>query len=239
MSKEAKALPPLSPFFNTGTPVSSPTAHQGRQRTHEHSVGSWPTHVYADVDLSMSFLRLTKSLTEGAKNLLSADTAIHSLLPPLSDHIHLSLSRPLMLSTNSKKDFVNQLRLRAQDHDRFEIAFDSLAVLTNDDNTRHFLVLEINEGASLLRNLVSSIDNLCVTHRLPPYYAEPRFHISLIWWLPSPELDQKEGWKEELEKKLEQTFGDEIRRIAPCEVKAVECKIGQEVINIQLRDSFT
>jgi hypothetical protein len=66
--------------------------------------------------------------------------------------------------------------------------------------------------------------------RLPTYYAEPRFHTSIAWWLPN--AAQNHDLIVKLEK-LEADYGADLRKHL-MDVDSIHIKIGKEVTSFSL-----
>ena len=79
-----------------------------------------------------------------------------------------------------------------------------------------------------LSDLTAAINDVLRKDHLPTYYAEPRFHTSLAWWLP-PAL----AMADEALEKLEDKYGKALREHA-LRVSSVKVKIGQDVTEVQL-----
>lgn len=98
---------------------------------------------------------------------------------------------------------------------RFKLTLASLSVLTNDEGSRSFLTCEVGFGygevsgddrrllyvlheilahsrptcdIQKLSSITASLNEVLRQNRLPSYYAEPRFHVSIAWWIPRPDL---------------------------------------------------
>ncbi|CED82817.1 upf0406 family protein [Phaffia rhodozyma] len=165
--------------------------------------------------------------------------------------LHVSLSRPLYLRADRKSAVEASLRDVVRTIKSFPLSFSTLSVFKNDDNTRTFLSIDVGAGFPELEVLTESLNKSLDKHHLPPYYTSPRFHTSIAWALltpssnPSSHLpkstlipsiqhdrsnkpDQKsfpsiEGIPPDLVKKLDEKFGDRIRKEGPWLVDEVVC----------------
>ena len=151
---------------------------------------------------------------------------MHSLIG--LESLHLSLSRPLQLYTSQRDGFRQAVTGAVRKQPPSTLSFAVLANLTNDDNTRHFLSVEIGYGHAELLSLVRSIDAVLTEFKLPVYYEEARFHVSVAWWLPHMGVDTVL-----LQEKLESLEMTALRRFK-LDVQTVEMKIGKDATQMPL-----
>ena len=82
-----------------------------------------------------------------------------------------------------------------------------------------------------LTALTESINSILEHNRLPSYYAEPRFHVSIAWWIP-PSLGSDSHPNEVLPastlRALEEQYGEVIRE-TELGVESVLLKVGKDV----------
>lgn len=91
-------------------------------------------------------------------------------------------------------NFFGSLReLLAASFSPFILRFSSDVVfLSNEDKTRWFACIVVtDEVHSFLFALVNKIDLCLKEFNLPVYYAEPSFHVSILWKLSEFTLDEK------------------------------------------------
>ena len=77
-----------------------------------------------------------------------------------------------------------------------------------------------------LADLTTALNEVLGKDHLPTYYSEPRFHVSLAWWLTDP--DRPDPDKAMLDE-LEHNFGKDIR----------EHKIQVDLLHIKIRNDVT
>ncbi|KIH89299.1 hypothetical protein SPBR_07464 [Sporothrix brasiliensis 5110] len=280
---KTSALPPLPRAFHDlyastvrTAPADDPSLHQGRQRAIPHVAGQWPSHLYiewfpqppehAHLSRLLDMLRaaLQGALQSGGGDDDDNDDAaplFHSFLTsdlgaPLP--LHISLSRPFVLTTAEKAAFVARLeaRVKASGVERFDVAFGGLDWFRSPDSARAFLVLRVVvEDRRRSRNepLVSLLEqcNKQVTDVGQPalYTKSPAvagddsdvdpasFHISVAWTLaPTTTLD---AWADA----TQQAYDDWQKQLRAGKdeppltfaVESIKAKIGNVVTDIPLR----
>ena len=67
----------------------------------------------------------------------------------------------------------------------------SYHILSNEESTRHFVSVTLHDHPILqpLFNLIKAIDNVSIRFQKEPYYADPKFHISILSMTSLPDLD--------------------------------------------------
>ncbi|OAA55229.1 putative protein family UPF0406 [Niveomyces insectorum RCEF 264] len=212
------ALPPLPPAFHDlyaatvrASPVDAPSLHQGRTRAIPHVAGQWPSHLYIEwFPTSAEHTRLT-TLLASVRAALGNDKGttgpdnrrIHSLLAsdlgaPLP--LHVSLSRPFVLTTSAKDSFRAALVASiAEAHVApFDLRFSGLCWYRSPDAARAFLVLRVAPTAAPpLIALLRRCNALVAGAGQPALYsggsgsgsvndadvAATAFHVSIAWTL--------------------------------------------------------
>ncbi|CUA68783.1 Eukaryotic translation initiation factor 3 subunit A [Rhizoctonia solani] len=189
-----RALPALDASLFTPSPIDDPSKHQGRKRTIPYVEGQFIAHVYVPIKLQGDFLALLRRIVGCAQ---SDTTAWHSLLEnvpattgeqtpssaSLSFRSHLSLSRPVPLRAHQRDGFRKEVRKAALERTQFVGSFAQLTTLTNEDQSRTFLCVEIGAGHNEFHALSQSLSAHLASLRQLPYYPQPRFHISIAWML--------------------------------------------------------
>jgi U6 snRNA phosphodiesterase len=217
------ALPPLPSAFHdlysstvrTST-QDDPALHGGRKRVTPHIEGNWPTHVYLEwhpkaaesevltgvVDAQLKTATSEDSSQgprkrngfgeDGVKSLLYSELGV-----PLP--LHISLSRPLVLRTEQRAAFLDQLKTSVQACGARAFTTRPIDVRwhPNEVGNRWFLVLglEKTDGGELPR-LLAACNQVAKVFEQPLLYAEDgrdggkasdKFHISIAWSLEPQE----------------------------------------------------
>ncbi|KAI2638546.1 U6 snRNA phosphodiesterase Usb1 [Xylaria nigripes] len=220
-------LPPLPPAFHdlyaSTVRVSAsddPALHQGRKRVNPHKVGNWPSHVYIEWHPSPAE---RQTLTHHLSNLQEALTSLTSPISLTSfltsdlgapQPLHISLSRPIVLSTSQKATFQSKLesQIRETGIAPFDLAAQGVEWHRTAESARSFLVLRVKapggDEKSLanpqLASLLGRINTVVMEFGQPALYAADNtsskggdasgnssdvhkaFHISIAWSFASP-----------------------------------------------------
>ncbi|KAI0466600.1 U6 snRNA phosphodiesterase Usb1 [Xylaria cf. heliscus] len=155
-------LPPLPSAFHdlyaSTVRVSAsddPALHQGRKRVNPHKVGSWPSHLYIEwhptpterATLTTLLSTLQSSLTSPAPPITPPPTITSFLTSDLGapQPLHISLSRPIVLSTSQKDPFLSTItsRIRSSGLAPFELTLLGVEWHRTAESARSFLVLRV------------------------------------------------------------------------------------------------
>ncbi|KAL6837765.1 hypothetical protein V8C40DRAFT_15339 [Trichoderma camerunense] len=257
-SSSESGLPPLPSAFHDlyastvrHSVVDDPALHQGRKRLIPHVVGNWPSHLYIEwhplADQHEKLVQLVCKVNEHIGNRAKLHNFLTSDLgAPLP--LHISLSRPISLSTSNKDVFLDKISsaLHASAVPQFSVSPKRLKWYKSPDSNRTFLVLQVassqasNSTGALsnpeLMRLLSACNDVVKSFDQPILYqtketdsADEAFHISIGWTLDLP-VD------EESNKALD-VFGDEdFQSIKSWKVSVpgVKVKIGNVVSHLPL-----
>ncbi|KAF2858792.1 hypothetical protein K470DRAFT_259501 [Piedraia hortae CBS 480.64] len=211
-----------------------PEMHNGRKRIVGHVPGNWPTHVYLEWMPSpeerhaLTDLIPAKRVSECTRG----SSYIYSLLVSdlnVSLPLHVSLSRPLVLRTEQKSAFLEQIEngIKLSVVNCFEATPTNLCWHPNEIGSRWFLVLQLRTSdQGELPKLLSVCNTVAERFGCPLLYQNgkqeqdnDKFHVSIAW---SPNARGACTASD---------VTDVITRISFSEVKV---RIGQEVSTIPL-----
>ncbi|KAF7299318.1 hypothetical protein MIND_00880800 [Mycena indigotica] len=232
-----RKLPTLSNTLSGPKHIDDPSQHQGRTRSTPHVDGQWATHIYAHVLPDSTFVKLVQHIIDAARTVVPS---LHSLVSPgqgedgpseQEPELHVSLSRPIFLRAEQREEFRNEVRKIAAGTSRFAASFARISSLTNDDNTRIFLVLEIGAGHPELSAFTNALTPLLQTIRQKEYYASPRFHASIGWALETTPTGSKiSAFPETLLPMLNERYSARLSATSSmCDIAEVGVRIGKMV----------
>ncbi|XP_063917753.1 uncharacterized protein LOC135133306 isoform X3 [Zophobas morio] len=174
--KRVTKLP--APNFIINNPeevVDDPSLHDGRIRSFAHERGNWVTYAYIPYESNEGLQRLMSLVTSVA---VPEDIELKCF-----QDLHLSLTRTVILRYHWIDSFVSTLRDNLSHFTKFIIMLDHLEVYTNEEKTRTFIGLQVKTGYDALLKLVHCLDNCLGEFKLPKFYENPSFHISIAWCL--------------------------------------------------------
>ncbi|THY87366.1 hypothetical protein D6C92_08084 [Aureobasidium pullulans] len=190
VNHEDDDLPPLPASFlnlySSSVRVSNtddPSLHHGRKRIVKHVEGNWPTHVYLEwlpsPNEHETLTRLLKTLPNSTVHSL-IETPLQVPLP-----LHVSLSAPLVLRTESKDTFLDDITEQLKSVVRslrqpIKVRPASLSWHGNEDSSRYFLVLRVQDpqqsqspsSLTLLNQLLLTSNRIAARHNQPQLYTK-------------------------------------------------------------------
>ncbi|KAG0137604.1 hypothetical protein HOY82DRAFT_547872 [Tuber indicum] len=254
-ASSSNSLPPLPSRFHDLYAVAprvgqqdDPSLHGGRKRSIPHIQGNWPTHIFIEWHLSRSEFDVLNGAYHTAST-ITATTGVRLESHLKSDlgseqPLHLSLSRPNILTTAQREGFLELLKDRL-DKTRikpFSVEFTGFEFVSNNDRTRWFFVLRATKGDDAqLPRLLQLVNHTFEAFEQPPLYTEngdklDGFHVSLAWSLTEPDKDVKAEVFEALKTHAcwDKIFGkSEVERLKLL-IDAIKVKIGNIVHIIEL-----
>lgn len=161
-------------FATSGTGskwMDDPAMHGGRQRSFDHEQGIWASlfYVYACDEECIKDLQQI------------AEAGAPFLLPIGKSQPHISLSRTLKCRFQWIKPLYTHIRQGVYAHKPFLVSFNRFAIYENDERTTVFLAVDVDLGQNELVELTKRVNLSLDLFRLPNYYTNPKFHISLAW----------------------------------------------------------
>ncbi|XP_055305183.1 U6 snRNA phosphodiesterase 1 [Sitodiplosis mosellana] len=157
--------------------------HNGRIRLFPHERGNWATYIYIHYPKTDFIVRLQNELLDQIKSTSTLETIeFHP-----NEELHLSLTRTVVLQHHWIDEFVRSVEQKLRNTNRFWINLSSIQIYCNDNQTRTFISLSFAEkntnSTQNLQNIVNQLDSCLKEFKLPSFYKEASFHVSLLWCL--------------------------------------------------------
>ena len=154
-------------------------------RAFAHVDGNWTGQVYINVDKSLPGLEAIVSACFAAVEPIILAAASSS---EPCDHWHVSLSKPFTLRFHQIEPFLIKLafylkRVRLL-LNTFLSIYPEYTILSNEDSTKSFLCIPIDDGDGSLKKLVDCVDSALGDFGQPRYFEHPIFHTSISTIFP-------------------------------------------------------
>ena len=172
--------------------------HKGRVRSFPHVPGQFATHVFMTVDPPPARETgiLLRRFLVGMKEFIPNFDVIYGETGEDNESLHLSLSRTVPITSPQIQPLVSALRQsltksRLGNPPSIRVGAPASA-LVNDEGTRTFLTLTATSshaGERPLLKLIDIVSRVFTRHGLPPYYSNPRLHVSVGWCLGEVSLE--------------------------------------------------
>lgn len=140
------------------------------KRSFPHVEGNWPSHVYVRLVLDERQVARCSALIKMAQARVGGQLELVPLFTAEKQELHLSLSRAFVLQYHQITPFVDRLRTALKWRKRYAVSFHGLLILVNDEHTRSFLALGMEQGKRETQTLLSAIDQEMKAWELPTYY---------------------------------------------------------------------
>ena len=179
--KVKQRLPPpkLPPQATTSNGASGASGdHQGRIRSFPHVEGNFPGYIFLKVDHANGLGSAADGVLRVARGLLGSGRALHAIDPP---EMHVSLSRTFAVRRHHIGPLVELLTQRLGDFSAFSMTLSGAKFYCNDEQTRTFVGIKVMDGADRVKELVLAVDRAMRAFKLPSYYSEADFHVSVGW----------------------------------------------------------
>ncbi|KAJ6638812.1 U6 snRNA phosphodiesterase 1 [Pseudolycoriella hygida] len=100
----------------------------------------------------------------------------------LIESLHISLTRTVVLQHHWIDQFTKTVKESLSDFKKFRLDFDKLSVYCNDECTTTFIAISVPDiYCTPLKNLVGRFNNCLREYKLPMFYEDPSFHVSILW----------------------------------------------------------
>ncbi|XP_044748014.1 U6 snRNA phosphodiesterase [Coccinella septempunctata] len=164
-------VPECMKKIDSPTWIDDPSEHQGRIRSFKHERGNWATFVYVPCESHNGITSLQESIIK----------CIPEVPIQKVEDLHLSLSKTVILKYHWIHPFMNSIKERISHYRRFVLTIGNLKVYCNEEKTRTFIGLEVTSAHDTLHALIKELDICLSEFKLPPFYQDPSFHISILW----------------------------------------------------------
>ncbi|EDS32020.1 conserved hypothetical protein [Culex quinquefasciatus] len=125
------------------------------------------------------------------------------------DNLHMSLTKTFVIRHHNITAFVEDIRNAVSGSKRFIVLPSNLAIYVNEEQTRTFLAVKIDETSFRpLEQLVDALDGCMREYKLPVFYQERSFHVSILWTLGN-QRDKLEGILPELDELFNAIYEEE------------------------------
>ncbi|KAG3119663.1 hypothetical protein PI124_g2155 [Phytophthora idaei] len=157
-------------------------------RAFPHVDGNWPSHVRIDIPVTQELRELARYAIKRAQGIVGDAVTLvpfeelglgEASSTGANNGLHLSLSRPFVLTYAQINGLVESLRAALKWQQRFNVTLRRALVLVNDDKTRSFLALRVAEGEQQFTQVLRCVDQCLSRFELPTYYKDPIPHVSI------------------------------------------------------------
>lgn len=164
--------------------------------------------------------------------------------------LHISLTRPFTVRSYERDEYVKiataQVHQLKENISSFPFTFSRIAYLSNDDASRHFMVLEVGSGREKLRSLSTALSTeLRRAFRAKVYYEEARFHASIACVMNmtsvSDDRIKLDAAPEPISSrlgtiidKIEDEWGAELRKCPPVWATRIGIQLGNRITYVDL-----
>ncbi|KAF5269886.1 hypothetical protein FQR65_LT05684 [Abscondita terminalis] len=206
------------------SPVDDPSLHNGRIRTFPHERGNWVTYVYVPYDST------DNTIIDSVMDLLT--TVSHLPFQPVNN-FHISLTKTVVLKHHWIDSFMQSVQDKLQSIKRFVIVFGSLTVYCNEERTRTFIAFQIISAHDTLMKIIEYLDDCLADFKLPAFYKDPSFHMSLASCVGDYENEIKMILPC-LNKTIEEIVMNNLQNSLYNYVNNLECKCGNKLFTFNL-----
>ncbi|KAG6977198.1 hypothetical protein JG688_00000604 [Phytophthora aleatoria] len=148
-------------------------------RAFPHVDGNWPSHVRIDIPVTQELRELARYAIKRAQGIVGDAVTLvpfeelglgEASSTGANNGLHLSLSRPFVLTYAQINGLVESLRAALKWQQRFNVTLRRALLLVNDDKTRSFLALRVAEGEQQFTQVLRCVDQCLSRFELPTYY---------------------------------------------------------------------
>ncbi|KAI8790388.1 U6 snRNA phosphodiesterase [Biomphalaria glabrata] len=207
--------------------IDNASEHDNRIRSFPHLEGNWAAHVYFPVpknEILEAFFQSVIQIFEPLE---------FKTLP----EYHISLSRTVAIRHHWIEPIVTSLREQMKLLKSSLSEMTALKLFTNDEKTRTFICIELSQDDTEFVQYVKAVDTCFLEFKLPVYYKNPSFHISIGWCLGNviPEVSED---KLLIAKEMLSNFIAENPELSVVLLQQVCCRAGNKLFAITLEEEF-
>ncbi|KAI8828975.1 U6 snRNA phosphodiesterase Usb1 [Chytriomyces cf. hyalinus JEL632] len=146
--------------------------------------------------------------------------------------LHISLSRTIFLKEFHIARFIQLLKTGISAHSSFDISLAKFNAYSNDDQSKHFLSIDVGAGSTQLEQLTTSVNSVVKQFSEPEFYKDPKFHASIGYILDTETMSSASTHENEMKGMFQDT---EIPQDATFSMHQVVCKTGNQVFCVPLK----
>ncbi|KAH9490105.1 poly(U)-specific 3'-to-5' RNA exonuclease [Bulinus truncatus] len=205
--------------------IDNPAEHDNRIRSFPHLEGNWAAHIFFPVRQDERFQEFVHSVIQ--------------IFEPLEfkafPEFHISLSRTVAIRHHWIEPLVTSLREQLKTLKSGLSDMTAIKLFANDEKTRTFICIELSQEDTEFMQYVTAVDKCLLEFKLPVYYENPSFHISIGWCLGNVIEDVSED-KLITSKEMLSNFIAENPDLSTLLLQQVYCRAGNKMFAITLED---
>lgn len=198
-------------------------------RNFPHQEGNFATTVFLPVRLSdaqhAALQDVYNQLRKQAPTLqVAAWTGAATSAQEVPAEHHISVSRTVALRYAQVDEVIGSLQHNLRKLAKFDASFGGLKVLENDNASRIFVCLMMNDGKAHTCNVVRAVDKTLRTNCLRTFHEDPKPHVSLAWDFPEHRIEVEAA----VASCNEGSASARDRPVLAAKVDIVCCQVGQK-----------
>ncbi|KAJ3400613.1 poly(U)-specific 3'-to-5' RNA exonuclease [Chytriomyces hyalinus] len=219
--KRRRLLPP--PVLPDSTINKYKQKVEQRLRIQNFVPGNWSTVVHVTVEPPE---HITVFIANACDKMRARFQTFEQVSP-----LHISLSRTIFLKEFQIARFIQLLKTGILAHSSFDISLTKFNAYSNDDQSKHFLSIDVGAGSMQLEQLTTSVNTVVKQFSEPEFYKDPKFHASIGYILDTETMSSESAHENEITSIFQDT---EIPQDATFSIHQVVCKTGNQVFRMPL-----